>query len=346
MTVAGGAHGAGLQATRPPCTKRARTPDIKRAKPALCLLWFLVLGFAAAGCRPSGQGETSGAAVQVTVSILPQKYFVERIGGGRVAVNVMVEPGANPETYEPKPSQLRALRGSAAYFGIGVPFESAWMSRLASSNPGLRIVDTSAGVERIPMVGRHHHHGDDAQEEAANHAHTCCSHRPGEPDPHIWLSPRRVAVQAAAICDALCELDPPHAAGYRANLEGFLTELTQLDEEIRRRFRDVPGRSFLIFHPAWGYFARDYDLEMIPVEVGGREPSAAELRALIDRARELGIRAVVVQPEFSTATARTLADQIGGRLVMISPLAPDWADNLRRAADAIAGALAGGQNPS
>ena len=291
-----------------------------------------------AGCGPVDRSAATTDVLGVTVSIVPQKYFLERIGGDRVAVNVMVEPGANPATYEPRPSQLKALREAAAYFRIGVPFEGAWMKRLAAVNPGMHIVDTAEGIERMPMAD-HHHHGDDAQaaEDAGVH---------GQADPHIWLSPRLVRVQAETICKALCELDPAHAAHYSANLEAFREELAQLDDAIRERFRDTPRRTFLVFHPSWGYFARDYGLEMISVEVGGQEPSAAELRTLVERARGLGIRAIVVQPEFSMKTARTLAEQIDGELVVISPLAPDWPDNLRRAAAAIAGILRGEESRS
>jgi len=266
------------------------------------------LGLAAtllAGCGPSATPEPADR-LRVTVSILPQKYFVERIGGEHVDVTVMVQPGASPATYEPKPEQLRALSRADAYIGIGVPFEKAWLDRIASANPEMLIVDTTKGIERMG--------------------------EPENPDPHIWLSPRLVKIQARTIYEALAQLDPAHKDAYKANLEGFLADVDALDADIRRTLEGVRSRKFMVLHPSWGYFARDYGLEMIPIEVGGQEPSAAELAALIATAREEGIRAIFAQPEFSTRAAETIAREIGGEVLLISPLAPDWPDNLRHVA--------------
>ena len=254
----------------------------------------------------------SAAALNVTVSILPQKYFVERIGGGHVSVNVMVEPGASPATYEPKPQQLAALSRSAAYFSIGVAFEQVWLEKISSANPDMLLVDTAAGIERMPMG-----------EETGT----------ANLDPHIWLSPRLVEVQAQNICAALAQIDPTHAKDYDANLASFEADIDALDTDIRQKLAGVESRKFIVFHPAWGYFARDYGLEMIPIEVGGQEPSAAELAQVIAIAQEEHIQVVLAQPEFSTRSAETIAGEIGGRVLLISPLAPDWLDNMRRVAD-------------
>jgi zinc transport system substrate-binding protein len=247
--------------------------------------------------------------LQVTVSILPQKYFVERIAGDHAVVTVMVLPGESPATYEPKPDQLTALSQADVYFRIGVPFENAWMERFAAANTAMPIVDTREGANI--------RYWEDA---------------PDKPDPHIWLSPVEVKVQAQTIKDTLAELDPDHAAEYQANLDAFLADIEALEADIRQTLEGVTDRKFVVFHPAWGYFARDFELEMIPIEVGGMEPSAAELADLIERAQSENIKVIFAQPEFSTSSAETIADQIGGEVLLISPLNPDWLNNLNKVA--------------
>ena len=272
--------------------------------------------------------------LSVSVSILPQQYFVERVGGERIEVNVMVEPGSSPATYEPRPEQLRALSDAVAYFSIGVPFEHAWLDRIAAANPDMAVVDTAAGIERLPM--RTHRHDDDADHYDHDGDH---GHADGAPDPHIWLSPRLVKVQAENIYAALVQLDPGNKAEYRANLDLFLDDISALEADIEATLTGLQGDKFMVFHPAWGYFAADFGLEQIPIEVGGQEPSARELAALIEKAREESIRVIFAQPEFRTSDAETIAQEIDGEVLLISPLAPDWLDNLRRVAQTFADVL-------
>jgi zinc transport system substrate-binding protein len=286
-----------------------------------------------AGCGQSatpGEVAASGPTgpLNVTVSILPQKYFVERIGGKYVTVNVMVEPGASPATYEPKPEQLAALSEAAAYFGIGVPFESAWLDRIAAVNSDMLMIDTTEGINRVPIAA-HYKVGLGGRPESDAEGR----------DPHIWLSPTLVKTQAQTICRALVELDPAHEAAYKANLDSFIEDIDRLIAEIGDTLEGVTRRKFMVFHPAWGYFGDDFELEMVPIEVGGQEPSPAELARLITTAHEETVKVIFAQPEFSTKDAETIAKEIGGRVLLISPLAPDWLDNLRRVADTFAEAL-------
>jgi zinc transport system substrate-binding protein len=271
------------------------------------------------------------ARVQVTVSIVPQAYFVERIGGEHVAVNVMVEAGASPATYEPKPEQLTALSKSAAYFSIGVPFENVWLERIAEANSEMRMVDTAAGIERLPLSAHSHHDHDEDEEHAEAE---------GVLDPHIWLSPALVKVQARNIHAALVALDPAREADYTANLDTFLADIEALQADIHATLDGVEQRAFMVFHPSWGYFADEFGLEQIAIEVGGQEPSAQELAALIDTAKEEEIRVIFAQPEFSTADAETIASEIDGEVLLVSPLARDWLSNLQEVAATFAEALA------
>ncbi|PKO21579.1 MAG: cation ABC transporter substrate-binding protein [Chloroflexi bacterium HGW-Chloroflexi-1] len=297
-----------------------------------------ILGVLLAGCGPapatSRPQDTTGGPLHVTVSILPQKYFLERIGGERVIVNVMTPPGASPHTYEPKPDQLVALSQAVAYFSIGVEFERAWLSRITAANNKMLMVDTAQGIERIPMVAHHDEHTE-ALTPAAGDAH-----QEGDNlDPHIWTSPELAKVQARTIYAALAQIDPTHQAAYQANLDRFIADIDRLETEIRATLSGAQNRKFMVFHPSWGYFARDFGLEQIPIEVGGQEPSAAELAALISEARANGIQVIFAQPEFSTRAAETIAREIGGQVLLIDPLAADWLGNLRQVADAFAGVL-------
>ncbi len=289
--------------------------------------------------------ETTSEPLDITVSILPQEYFVEKIGGDRVEVNIMVEPGASPATYEPKPQQMKALSEAEAYVSIGVPFEKAWMEKIKGANPQMLVIDSDQGIERMEMVA-HHHHDEDHGEEEAEHAHedekaAGEGHDHGEEtlDPHIWLSPQLGKVQAENIYQGLVKIDPENEAEYQANLEQFLTEIDQLDQQIKQNLAGIENRQFIVFHPAWGYFARDYDLEQVSIEVGGQEPSAAELGEIVKEAQEENIKVIFAQPEFSTQSAETIAQEIGGKVLLITPLAPDWSNNLLQVSQTFAEVL-------
>jgi zinc transport system substrate-binding protein len=259
-----------------------------------------------------GNSAMAAGEIPVFVSIVPQKYFVEKIGSELVKVSIMVKPGASPATYEPKPGQMVALSMSRIYYAIGVPFEKAWLKKIAAANPGLLVVHTENGIEKVPMKP---------------------DQTVGVKDPHVWLSPPLVMVQARNILNALLEVDPKNASIYESNYRKFIVELVDLDAELRGVFsgkgKDI---RFMVFHPAWGYFARTYGLKMIPVEIEGKNPKPAALRRLIEQARDCGINVVFVQPEFSTKSAGTIAKAIGGQVVFAAPLAEDWANNLKQVA--------------
>lgn len=272
-----------------------------------------------------------GNPLKVFVSILPQKYFVERIGGDRVEVSVMVLPGSNPATYEPKPRQMVSLTQSRLYFAIGVPFEAVWLERLAHASPGMQIVSTQSGIERIPMETGSHHHGHQGTPERDSG---------GGRDPHIWLSPPLVMIQARNILYALLKADPDNRPLYEANYKRFITELVDLDLKIGRLFSDRgTDRRFMVYHPAWGYFAETYGLVQIAVEIEGKQPTPKALQRLIHNARQDGIKAVFVQPQFAVKSAETIAQAIGGRVIIADPLAIDWKRNLLQVAEQFGSAL-------
>ena len=258
-------------------------------------------------------------AMPVFVSIVPQKYFVEKIGGDLVEVSVMVKPGASPANYEPKPRQMAALSKAKIYFTVGVPFEKIWLKKIIATNARLQCIPTESGIEKIPMKSDQPH---------------------GIKDPHIWLSPPLVMIQALNILSGLVAMDPVHKTVYEANYKEFIIELVDFDAEIRDYFAEKDkGIEFMVLHPAWGYFAEAYGLKQVPVEIEGKVPKPADLRRLIQHAKERGLKTVFAQPQFSAKSAKVIADAIGGQIVFINPLAPDWPDNLRRVAAKFKAAL-------
>jgi len=300
---------------------------------------------------------TAWAAPSVFVTITPQKYFVDKISGGKASVSVMVEPGANPHAYEPKPRQMAALASASIYFTIGDSFDHTWLERIVSANPGITVVHTAEGIEKIPMVDEHvHGEGESHESEAHGHegeahghegeahvheGHGGHGHDHGTLDPHIWLDPALVKIQAGRIRDGLSKVDPNGAQDYAANAAAFIKELDELDSEIRSIVSALPEdrRSFLVFHPSWGYFAKAYGLKQASIEVEGKEPSPSDMAHIIAMGKETGAKVVFVQPQFSEKSASVIAKQIGAKVVRLDPLAADWSDNLRKAAHAFVDAL-------
>ncbi len=289
----------------------------------------------------------SGAAegkIDVFVSIIPQKYFVQQIGKNLVDVQVMVQPGASPATYEPKPRQMAAIAKTDLYFAIGVPFEKVWLSKIAASNPNMSIVSTDHGIQKSVMAD-HHHHGKEADQHHSNRNNMSQQESDkfqsnhGIPDPHIWLSPPLVRIQARTILKSLQKIDPVHRSDYELNYKALMVEISKLDAELKMIFSGSHGLRFIVFHPSWGYFADTYGLKQIPIEIEGKRPKPAQLKLLIDYANQNDIKIIFVQPQFSAKSAQVIARGIGGQVVIADPLAEDWAENLRNVALKIKAAL-------
>ena len=294
------------------------------------LLAMLAIGL------PGPARNAQAGPLQVFVSVAPQSYFVNKIGGERVSVSVMAPPGASPASYEPKPRQMRDLSEAVLYFAVGVPFERAWLDRIRSANPDMRVVRTQDGIAIRNMKGRHDHGRGEPHGEKHGDPHAV---NRGIPDPHIWLSPPLVILQARNILTALVDADPAHRDAYQANYKAFVAEATDLDIHIQKTLAPATRRRFMVFHPSWGYFADAYGLEQIPAEIEGKNPKPADLQRLIGLARENDIRVIFVQPQFSDRSARIIADAVGGGVAEADPLAENWADNLRRTAERFAEAM-------
>jgi len=264
--------------------------------------------------------------IQLTVSIIPQKYLVDYITGNKFEVQVMQPVGANHETYEPAPRDMQKMSSSKLYLALGdLDFELAWLDRFKASNPAMQVVNTSDG---IIMLSGHNHENEEGVENPENKNHNI--------DPHTWLSPACMKIQALNICNAISSIDSLNSAFYNENLNKFNLLADSVDQIIRAKLAGSKGKYILIFHPALAYFARDYNLVQISIEQDGKEPSPAYMAELIKTANDKGIKAIFISKEFDTRNAEAIAREINAKVVVFDPMAENWPENMIHLADLIA----------
>jgi len=284
--------------------------------------------------------------VNVQVSILPQKYCVERIGKDRVNVDVLVKPGKSPEIYSPSPDQIKTLVSADIYFRIGIDFETGLMDKIQSV-AGLKIVDTREGITLRDMAA-HHHEGEDhdaSHAEGEDHDHDAEHHEDKKghahigKDPHIWMSPENIKIQAHTIFQALAGMDPEGREAYQTNYDDFIRDLEALDLHLKTTLKPLQGENLFVFHPAFGYFTDRYGLHQIAVETMGKAPKGKELSNIIKLAKKEKARVIFVQPQFDQSAAEKIASAINGVVMPMDPLAYDYIANMEAMAKTIAGAL-------
>lgn len=280
------------------------------------LLVILILCIALPACS---QKDTPIDKIHIVVSILPLAEFTEKIGGNKVDVSVMIPPGASPHSYEPRPGQFTRLSKAQLYVKVGtsIEFELVWLEKILSTNKDISVCNASKGIELIT---------------------TNPDHEPGENrnatgiDPHVWLSPKNAKVIVENIYSALITIDPDNQLFYQRNKERYLSELESLDQDITAILQKKKDRKFMTYHPAWGYFAKTYNLDQIPVEVEGKNPTAKRLQKLIKQAREEDIRIIFASPQFNTKSAEVIAKEIQGQVILIDPLEKEYIANLKKIA--------------
>ena len=253
------------------------------------------------------------------MTLEPLRYFTEAIAGDNYQVVSMVPKGSSPESYDPTPQQLVNLSKSQAYLRIGyIGFEQAWMKKLEANCPDMKVYDTSKGIDLIRDKG--HWHGD--------HFHE------GGVEPHIWNSTQNALMIADNIYQALCELDSTHQEDYQKRLDVLKQTIRQTDANVRTLLEHADS-TFLIYHPALSYFARDYGLKQVSIEEGGKEPSPAQLKTLIETCRNENVHTIFVQQEFDQRNAQLIAHELGINIVSINPLSYDWVKEMIRTAEAL-----------
>lgn len=283
------------------------------------LLLIIVL-LASCNMGKSGKSQDNEKPV-IVVTIEPQRYFTEAIAGDKFDVISIVPKGSSPETYDPTPQQLVSLGDSKAYLRIGyIGFEQVWMDRLIDNTPHIQIFDTSKDIDLI--LGEAHNHGD--------HQHA------GGVEPHIWNSTNNALIIARNTYKALCQLDKENEAYYLNRYDSLCQRIMHTDSIIRKTLQQ-PGtaQSFMIYHPALSYFARDYGLQQISIEEGGKEPSPAHLKDLVDLCRQEDVRIIFIQPEFDRRNAEIIARETGTDIVPINPLSYDWEAEMLAVAQAL-----------
>ncbi len=257
--------------------------------------------------------------LNIFATLVPQSYLLEKIGGDKVLVNILVKPGQNPHTYQPTPRQMIALGKSTIYFKIDAPFEKKILSKIKDNNKNLLIIDTAKGITKRKLDGHHS--------------------KKGELDPHIWLSPTTLKIQAKNIVEALEQQDVKNKKYYKSNYNLLIKDLSEVHSEIIKMLKPYKGRKIFVFHPAFGYFTDAYGLKQQAVEVGGKSPSPKQIKHLIKEAARENVKIIFVQPQFDSNGVKTIASAINGKVVSINPLGRDVINNLKIIAQSIRDAL-------
>lgn len=253
-------------------------------------------------------------AVVVTVS--PQAAFVKEIAEDRVNVVTVLPPGANHETYTPPLQDMEKISSAQLYLTLGLPPEKATLlPKVAEMNPKMRIVDVQSEVAKV---------------------YTPRYFAPDDQDPHIWLSPKRAAVMVRTTAQELALLDPANRSVYETNAQRLIGQIEAVDQEIRASLQNLQNRTFIVYHPAFGYFAEDYNLTMVALEEEGKEADPRHMREVIDMAREKGINIIFYQEDIDGRQSRTFAEELGGHAEKVSPMAADYIENLKRMAKSFA----------
>ncbi len=262
--------------------------------------------------------------LEVFVSVPPQKWLCEQLGGNKLSIHLLIAKGQEPHAFEPSPKQIQRLATSSLFFTVGMEFEKEIVRRLQSGAPHLKVIDTSKNIHKIPIEGSKHAHG---KEEIL--------------DPHIWLSPPNLKDMAMIMADALSKVDPDNNVLYRGNLKVVQHLLDKLDEDLTKELAAYKDASFFVFHPAFGYFAHRYHLRQVAVETGGKSPTPKQLFRLIAKAKADGVKVIFVQPQFDPRSAQSIATAIGGKVVSLDPLAENSVQNMKIMAVKIASAMGG-----
>lgn len=254
----------------------------------------------------------------VVASIAPVGFFVEQIAGQ--SVEVISLANGDIHNYDPKPNDMKNIAKAKIFFATGVEFENAWIPRFKANAKDLVVVQTDAKIAKLKDEHKHEH---------AEHEKEMSK------DPHVWLNPMLALTQAKNICDALIDAFPENKNMYLENLQNFMDKVIELDEKANADFKELKNRKFIVYHPAWAYFAARYDLEQISIEIGGKEPKIDDLAAIVKLIKDNNIKVIFADPNRSQKSAQILAKQTGAKVELLDPLAKNWLENLQNAISAI-----------
>ena len=284
----------------------------------------------------AGDPSERGEILRVTVSVPPLADLVRKVGGQHVHIDVLVDNGQDPHTFSPTPVQMKALGQANILFTVGMPFEETLIDKISDTNTGITVVDASAGIEKLGL--EHHEEEDTAEAGETEDNHEGHDH---DSDPHIWLAPYAIKVQLNNIQQALAKAAPGHAGTFAENLNASKAQIERAHEQIAGKLKPFAGRKFFVFHPAFGYFAHEYGLEQVAIEIGGNSPTPRELIGFLAVAKEENIRVIFVQPQFDPRSAEVIAAELGAKVATLDPLARNVISNLHAITDAIVEGFSG-----
>lgn len=293
-------------------------------------LFILIILVIISGCLTPEREVSDQISHTLTIActIPPQAEFIDAITGGDARVIILVPPGASPHSYEPAPSRISELESADLYLymGSGIEFEERWLERIRGMFPDLPMVNSSASIRLMGSTESHTDEQDFRGSDGDSHS-----------DPHVWLSLINAGIIVNNTCHALCSLNPEYCAVYEKNRDHYLEQVQVADQEIRSSLSNRTSRNILVYHPAFGYFCRDYHLTQVPVEEDGKEPSARQIARLVDMARQANISLIIAEPESSLQGADTISREINASIILISPLSRDYLQNMRLLARSISG---------
>ena len=280
-------------------------------KRLLIVIVILIFTVAALSYLYSLKTDSNGPKdkIEVIVSVGPQVEFVKAVGGDKVEVTLMVPPGADPHTYEPLPDQLNHVSNARMYVEVGTPveFELNYMDKLKNLNPSMLVVNSSSGIDLIPNI---------AENENSS-------------DPHVWVSPKNAKIMVENIYQGLVQIDPNNTGYYTTNRDNYIMQLDELDANITKSLKGKENSQIIVYHPAWAYFCKDYNLHQIPIESEGKEPTSQEIAAVIDFARKNNVKVIFIEPQYSPKSAEVIASEINGKVLKIDDLAQNYIENLK-----------------
>lgn len=282
---------------------------IRKDRLAIVIIFIILTGVVLGYLSQEGNtAQNNTGKIGVVVSIAPEVEFVKAVGGDKVDVTLMVPPTADVHTYEPLPNQLSKVAGAQMYVmvGSGVEFENNYLDKIKSTNPSMLMINASQGIQLIP-----------SSEEGEG----------GTMDPHVWTSPRNAEIMVENIYQGLVEVDPDNRDYYQKNRDEYLAKLNELDSKTTELLKDKT-KPILIFHPAFGYYARDYNLTMMGVMVNDEEPSPQRIALMVDTALENNITVIYLQPQYDSKHMDSIAAQIGGQVLFVSDLDENYLENM------------------
>ncbi|MBY0227903.1 MAG: metal ABC transporter substrate-binding protein [Gemmataceae bacterium] len=309
------------------------------------------------GCGTSGDPWEGTEKKRVVVTIPPLAAWVHEVGGDQVAVRMLCDK-TGPHGYQADPRELAAFKSNDLFLSIGLGLDDNITRRLVGqyrrkqADPvklGLSLPAFHDKDKKVPVLldAEAHHH-----DEAGGEPH----HDHGKHDPHVWLGVPEAVLLVEAIRDELARLDPDHAADFKKNAEDCVGKLKALEKEGKALVAKKKSRKFIAFHDSFRYFARSFGLEQADaMQLAADSSTPGKVAKIVEKCRKEGIRAITVEPQFATGTAKTVKDELGKHkeltLVEVDPLETgdakkvaeekgDWyLKRMRKNLEALAGAL-------